>query len=216
MKLKTKQNYNGTELDTNQLRELTTLQVLTADGTWTSDQDVWALVDDLGVPGMVTTKPTHRVYTRYLDTVTTVKRFLWGTKELYVSKVRDILTRQRWMEIECSEARLANWVVDNGKTVTMHTFATETFDPNTGVVTRGAETSHTPLVAGPEPYEQNIIDGDLIRFGDAEIHIPEEQITFVPALGQKVTIDSETWSIISIRKHYLGEYVDAYTCQIRQ
>ena len=201
-------------LDTNALREYVTLQSMTADGTWAADDTLWASIDDLGVPGVLTDKATHRVYIRALSGVTTSKRLLWDTTELYIVKRRDIHARDRWLELECSEARLANWVVENGKTVTITTYSTDTYDPNTGDVTQ-VEVDHTPRVSGPEPFETNTIDGELIIAGDAKIMIPEEQISFVPTPGLSVTVDSDVWKIISVRKHYLGEYVDAYTCQLR-
>ena len=214
MKLRGTDNIRNTGMDTNRLREIATIQSMTGNGVWSSDTNLWCAIDDLGVPGTLTDKPTHRIYSRYTTKITTSRRLLWGSVELYITKIRNIGSRSRWLEIECSEARLANWIESNGKTVTFYTLSSDAYSPSTGEVAQ-TEVANSVKVAGPDPYETNTIDGELILTGDCKISVPDEKIDFVPFNGQEIEIDSDRWYVQQVQKHYLGEYVDGYTCQLR-
>lgn len=104
-----------------------------------------------------------------------------------------------------------------GKQATFDTYATETYDPTTGSMTRSGLTRHVVKVTPPSEYEDQFVDGDLIREQDVRIFLPGKDLTFQPQRGGIVTLDLEgtSWKIVAVHPIYSGEQVVLWELQLR-
>ncbi|HDZ39249.1 MAG TPA: head-tail adaptor protein [Marinobacter sp.] len=76
--------------------------------TWTTEVTIWAGIEPLSGRELIEAQEvvadaTHRVKIRYLADVTPKKRFLFGTRELYIESVQNIDERNRELVLTCVE-----------------------------------------------------------------------------------------------------------------
>lgn len=110
---------------------------------------------------------------------------------------------------------LANKLIgDFGLTVT-YKQVTTSFDVSTGKTT-DTEATSSAVVAPPEPYKQNRIDGTTIRNGDIMTAIAQSAIAFTPAINDRVTLNGVDWEVIAVNPVFSGEQVAMYELQLRQ
>jgi hypothetical protein len=110
---------------------------------------------------------------------------------------------------------LANQLIgDFGKTVTYKQRASS-FDPSTGK-TSFTETASSAIIAPPEPYKQNRIDGSTIQNGDAMTSVAGSAISFVPEIGDRVLMNGVDWNVVAVNPVFSGELVAMYELQLRQ
>lgn len=103
-----------------------------------------------------------------------------------------------------------------GKDVVFVVLETEEYDPETGKVTEGGETSETQKVSPPAKYDRRYINDDTIQEGDTIIGLPAKNLTFTPKNGMVVKFDDTTWRIVSMNPLYTGELIALYELQLRQ
>jgi len=82
-----------------------------------------------------------------------------------------------------------------GASVTLKRVAGETFDPISGVTVAGTDSS-VATTGVLRTYPDKVIDGTRIMSGDRELVLSNEQ---VPQLSDYAVINSEQWSIVTIR-----------------
>ena len=75
---------------------------------WGTEDAIWAAVEPLSGRELIEAQEvvadaTHRVTIRYLADVTPRKRFLFGTRELYIESVQNIDERNRELVLTCVE-----------------------------------------------------------------------------------------------------------------
>lgn len=103
-----------------------------------------------------------------------------------------------------------------GKSVTFTVEAVQSYNPATGETTAATPVTHTRKVTPPTAYEQRFVDGETIRAGDMKVFVAAQGLAFVPALDQRVTIDSVAWRIMAVGPIYTGELVALYELQLRK
>ncbi len=89
------------------------------------------------------------------------------------------------------------------------------YDPTTGTVDSDTAT-HTAKVTPPQQYKQHLIDGDVIRIGDAQVYLPAQDLTFTPAIGIMVSVAGSSWQIMNVNPIYTGDNVALYELQLRK
>jgi hypothetical protein len=76
--------------------------------------------------------------------------------------------------------------------------------------------THQVKASPPAPYNQELVDGDMIRDDDVNMIIAAQGLTWTPAIGWAVTIDAVAFKIMSVKKFYSGASVAAYEMQLRR
>lgn len=110
---------------------------------------------------------------------------------------------------------LANQLIgDFGKTVSYKQRASS-YDPSTGK-TSFTETETSAIIAPPEPYKQNRIDGTVIQQGDVMTSIAGSSISFVPEISDRVLMNGVDWQVVGVNPVFSGELVALYELQLRQ
>lgn len=117
---------------------------------------------------------------------------------------------------------LAVTLIDRfGKSVTWTKYAS-TPTPSTGVVTRTG-TSYTATITPPLQYDPStgrtgsqFNAGALTSTGYCIVTLAASGLSFTPANGDELTIDSATWRVVAVQAVYSGSLVAAYTAQIRR
>lgn len=113
---------------------------------------------------------------------------------------------------------LANKMIAQfGALVTITKVTPGAYDPNTSAATP-TEVAET-VRALVEDY--NLVDSGagfaagLITFGDKKITVAATAITFEPTAGDKITYNSEVFTVMRVLKTYSGEQVAIYEIQAR-
>lgn len=88
-----------------------------------------------------------------------------------------------------------------------------TYAPATGTATDTTAT-HTGIGAKLD-YAQRDIDGTLIKVGDCRVYIAPD-LTVTPQTGDKITIGSETWNVITSRPLEPAGVVVLHDVQVRK
>ena len=83
-------------------------------------------------------------------------------------------------------------------------------------VTGEIAAAHEWLIAPPYPYSLAMVDEDLIRSGDLQTTLAAQGITFTPVVGQLVTFDSATWTVVSVHTQRSGDLVCSFDLQLRK
>ena len=102
-----------------------------------------------------------------------------------------------------------------GKVATFTERTSETYDPATGSVS-GGETPHVWNISPPAPFDRRLVDGDTVQIGDLRADTPALGIPFTPVRGQKVTFDSEDWTIVDFSLVMSGELPAMYSLHMRR
>ena len=82
-------------------------------------------------------------------------------------------------------------------TATFTDVAPGTFDPESGAYSGGSETNHS-VSAIFSQYKIERIDGTVIQQGDAKLTLRQADLAITPALGDKVSINGVSYSILNI------------------
>ena len=102
-----------------------------------------------------------------------------------------------------------------GVAMTAATITTDTYDPSTGETTQ--DSTDASFTASPLlQYNLKQIDGELILSGDTKIVIAGQDATFTPIRDMRITFDSVSWKIVSVKTIYSGESIAAWICQMRK
>lgn len=99
------------------------------------------------------------------------------------------------------------------------TVGTSTYDAATGIGTPSGDPSPSPQnvkVSPPARFKKSLIDGEHIQAGDAQSILPALNTPFTPQSGDKVTINSESFSIVHVDPIHSGEQVAAFKLHLRQ
>ncbi len=103
-----------------------------------------------------------------------------------------------------------------GKTLTVEIPLDADYVPATGEVIRQAPTTHTVKATPPDPYSSRLADGSAIKIGDSRIYVAGSGLAFVPAEGQRWTIDGATWVTVRTNAIYSGESIALWEIQLRR
>ena len=103
-----------------------------------------------------------------------------------------------------------------GKTVTLSKVTQGTYDPVSGTYSSGCTTDHTVKVSPPESYDQADIDGSLVQRDDFEVQLAALGAPAIPEIGDTITMDGESYSIITAPPVYSGELIAVYKLQCRK
>lgn len=72
-------------------------------------------------------------------------------------------------------------------------------------------------VSPPEEYSNMLIDGEIVRRGDARVIMAKRNLPFTePKLSWTMEFDGVRWTIINVETIYSGEDIVAYWCHIRR
>ena len=108
---------------------------------------------------------------------------------------------------------------DFGKTLSMVSTSSGTYNPSTGAT--GSTTATTTAVKGMF-YSYNSMErnGSAIQAGDRKLAIPATDTsgdaTPVPKVGDKVSGEGDTVSVVSVSKVLQGASTVCYICQVRE
>lgn len=91
----------------------------------------------------------------------------------------------------------------------------EDYDPTTGHTTEDTDAGVTRKVTPPEPYEERMVDGDIVQHDDMRIYLPSSELSFTPENGMKVVIASLPWKAVAIDPIYSGTSICLYEIQLR-
>lgn len=103
-----------------------------------------------------------------------------------------------------------------GKTLTYNMNLADTFDPATGGVTAGSPASVNRKSIPPYKYEDQYIDGDLIRVGDMQTGVAALGLTFTPEKQMVVNFDNLNWDVKAVNPIYSGTQIALYILQLRR
>ena len=103
-----------------------------------------------------------------------------------------------------------------GKPVTFTVTSGGTYDRSTGGVTGSSTEDFTWEISPPQPFNERLVDGDLVQRGDLQTFIADKDIPFTVDTGIKIDIDGEKWEIVSFMKLYSGVLIAAYELQLRR
>lgn len=119
------------------------------------------------------------------------------------------------LDIEAALAAL-ELIDENGKAVSFVHNASATYSPSTGKVTGGSPAPFNKKIVPPYPYEQKLVDGDVIRVDDMRTGVAASGLGFTPErMKTTVTIDSRIWTVVNVQPIYSGEDVAMYLLQLR-
>lgn len=91
-----------------------------------------------------------------------------------------------------------------------------TYNKATGLLTPGADASTEYTGRGRVgQYSDRLVDGESIRRTDRRITFQPADEDFVPAEGDRVTRESDTWTIIRVITREIGGEWVSYTLQCR-
>tara|TARA_Y100001938_G_scaffold41980_1_gene57809 strand:+ start:776 stop:1177 length:402 start_codon:yes stop_codon:yes gene_type:complete len=112
-----------------------------------------------------------------------------------------------------------------GKTYSCTLLASQSFDPDTGLVSSSSSTVSV-LGSPPMDYEDALINEKDFRRGDVRVIVPFKQsettdldssafTNFVRGPGQRFTIDGKEFVSVAAMPMYSGENIAAYEYQLR-
>lgn len=88
-----------------------------------------------------------------------------------------------------------------------------TADPTTGVVT-GA-TTYNVTMASPQHLARGLVDGELFTESDLITYLKADGLSFIPAEGDRVTVGSDEYSVVSVRPLRARDKIVAYEVRLR-
>ena len=101
-----------------------------------------------------------------------------------------------------------------GRSVTLRTVTTGTFDTGTGVIS-GASDADVTVKAVVTGYKDKQIDGQIIRSGDKQVMIAGSALTTAPKTND-IVVDSGDYKIVNIETIQPGDTVLIYKLQVRK
>ena len=105
-----------------------------------------------------------------------------------------------------------------GKTIAYSDASDSTYDPTTG--TQAVTRTPYTLKAIVQDYSFRGAGGGfasgLIREGDKEIMIAASGLAFLPQAGDRVTVDSVTYTTVNVKTLYSGELPSVFTLHVKQ
>lgn len=105
-----------------------------------------------------------------------------------------------------------NLLTDKGQAVTINRETSTSFDPVTGIDT--VTPSSFSGVGAVFDYHRSEIDGNLIQKGDIRLLL--NAVTTEPLTDDEITIDGETYRVISVKPTSPGGTVVMYELQLRK
>ena len=111
-------------------------------------------------------------------------------------------------------SKVAGIITDKGKTVT-YVSAVAVYSAATGATVETV-TSYSVKVTPPKRFENSVVDGELIQLGDAQVTLADYAKVVTPKSGDKITIDSEVWTVVAVGKVFSGELVATWKLQLRR
>ena len=103
-----------------------------------------------------------------------------------------------------------------GKTVDFITYPSQSFSVATGSRTDGTPVTYSRKIIPPYNFDQRMIDGDVIQYGDMQTGVAGQDLGFVPARGTHLEVDGVRWTIQKITPIMSGELTALYMIQLRQ
>lgn len=109
-----------------------------------------------------------------------------------------------------------------GKSVTWtsRTQDASDYSPATGVGSP-TETAYTVTIAPPTEFDpaslrtsKQFASSNVAIEGELYVMLAASGLQFVPAAGDFVEIDSESWSVVGVQRVYSGELVCAYSARL--
>lgn len=91
----------------------------------------------------------------------------------------------------------------------------DNFDPSTGGTAPSGAVEHTVKATPPDAYKSHLVDGDVIKRGDARIYIAGKDLPFTPDRGMKVVVAQKTWRIVEANPVLSGNEAPAYELHLR-
>jgi hypothetical protein len=103
-------------------------------------------------------------------------------------------------------------IVGSGIPMTLKSVATGAYDPATGLAaTSTTDHSCYGIVNG---YPERLVDGTIIRRGDAKI-ILSPIVDVTPKPGDRIVAQGTTWEIVNVNDATPADVVIAYVLQVR-
>lgn len=91
----------------------------------------------------------------------------------------------------------------------------EAYSAATGKTTV-TETDYSIVISPPEPYNNRMIDGEVIQVGDAQCLLQGKGLAFTPAIADVVLHKTVRWKVVGLNPIYSGELIAAYEVQLRK
>lgn len=108
-------------------------------------------------------------------------------------------------------------IAKNGQTVTLRGYANAApADPDKPWRPGPASPSDQPIEAVFLDYEQQYIDGELVRSGDQRVYMPAEGLTAAPEINGTVLRGAEVWKIVGLKPLNPNGQPIMYEAQVRQ
>ncbi len=95
-----------------------------------------------------------------------------------------------------------------------------TYDPATGKNSGGSTSSFTIKVSPPDPYDISLVDGEIIRAGDARCLVAAraaEDLGLIPdSITDKLDFGGAIWTVVGVKHIWSGDQVAAFELQVRK
>lgn len=86
-------------------------------------------------------------------------------------------------------------------------------DPTTGIVS--GTSSHAVTVASPQHLSRSLVDGELVTESDLITYLDAAALQFTPREGDRLSIGSDDYTVVSVRPMRAQDDVVAYEVRIR-
>lgn len=110
---------------------------------------------------------------------------------------------------------------DYGKSATLRRETQGTFEPADSSYSGGSSTDYSITVSPPQEFDQQFIDGDLIRQDDFMVSVAAKGLSVTPNSGDestndKLVLDSVVYEIVRAKPVYSGAQVALYKLHCRK
>ena len=118
-------------------------------------------------------------------------------------------------------AKVLNILTRKGADGVFETYASKTFDPDTGQVTYGDRATHTHKILPPYPPSQafgqrdQMVTGDSFASAEALTIVSASGLTFTPGNGMRLTFGGVTYTIVGVSPLYVQSTIVAYWSALR-
>lgn len=109
---------------------------------------------------------------------------------------------------------LRDLMLDDGRAMTVRSQTLGTYDPDTGTLTASTDSDYTG-VGRLGNYHDAVINGTMIKAGDRRCTIVFDNQAFVPKVGDRLLVGTDTYAVVNVKERELGGTVIGFTLQVR-
>lgn len=111
-------------------------------------------------------------------------------------------------------AALRSVFLEMGRALTVTRAAPGTYDSETGTASAGTPATYSGIGRVGD-YRDSAIDGTLIQVGDRRVTWQPDDASFVPQIGDTISVDGRDRPVMSVKTRELeGDWI-AFTLQVR-